>query len=162
MTNEAVDRTGVAAAGAKSEAGEAGVAAAPLVRDILIVDDDPIFRYTLQRMLSQGSGANYRFAVAEHARQAIDLIELQAPDLVISDIFMPVADGFELLNWMRFNAPRIPALILSVADEADPNFNPLQIARSLGASDVLTKPFDREALIAAIDRALEGAAARAH
>ncbi len=37
-------------------------------------------------------------------RQAIDLIELQAPDLVISDIFMPVADGFELLNWMRCHA----------------------------------------------------------
>ena len=159
MTSEAVDRTGVAAEIVNSEAAEA---VAPPRLDILIVDDDPVFRYTVQRMLSQGAGTAYRFAFAEHAQQAIDLIEHQAPDLVISDIFMPVADGFELLNWTRFHAARIPVLIVSVADETDPNFNPLEIARSLGAVDVLTKPFDRAALIAAIERALEGAAARAH
>ena len=130
-----------------------------MTSDILIVDDDPVFRDTLERMLLQGDGAAYRFAAAEHAQQAIDIIELQPPDLVISDIFMPVADGFELLNWMRFHAARIPVLVVSGPGEEDANFNPLQIAQDLGAAGVLAKPFDRAALIAAIDRALESAAA---
>jgi CheY-like chemotaxis protein len=76
MTGEAIDPV--------------AVAQRPL--DILIVDDDAIFRDALQRMLSSDAGAAHRFAAAEHARQAIDIIEHQALDLVISDIFMPVAD----------------------------------------------------------------------
>ena len=130
--------------------------------EILIVDDDPIFRHILRRMLMRG--AAHRVAEAQHAEEAIDMIERQRPDLVVSDIFMPVADGFELLNWMRFHAAQIPVLVVSAVDEEDVDLNPLQIAQDLGAAGVLTKSFDRAELIAAIDRALEGAvaAARVH
>ena len=123
---------------------------APL--EILIVDDDPGFRTMLRRMLTRGLA--YRIVEAEHAEAAIAAIERHRPDLVVSDIFMPVADGFELLNWMRDHAAGVPVLVVSAARPADEQFDPLAIAQHLGAAGVLTKPFDRVDLIAAVDRAL--------
>jgi CheY-like chemotaxis protein len=123
---------------------------APL--EILIVDDDPAFRAMLRRMLVRGAG--YRIVEAQHAEEAIAAIEHRRPDLVVSDIFMPVADGFELLNWMRDHAAGVPVLVVSAARPADEQFDPLAIAQHLGAAGVLTKPFDRVDLIAAVDRAL--------
>ena len=119
---------------------------------ILIVDDDPLFRLNLRRMLTRGDA--YRIIEAQHAEEAIALIERQRPDLVVSDIFMPVADGFELLNWMRNHAADVPVLVVSAAGDADRNFDPAVIAQHLGAVAVLSKPFDRADLIAAVDRAL--------
>jgi len=121
---------------------------------ILIVDDDPNFRLSLRRMLTRD--AAYRIIEAQHAEEAIALIERQRPDLVVSDIFMPVADGFELLNWMRSHAADVPVLAVSAAGHADRNFDPAVIAQHLGAAAVLNKPFDRADLIAAVDRALGG------
>jgi DNA-binding NtrC family response regulator len=121
---------------------------------ILIVDDDPNFRLSLRRMLMRG--AAYRIVEAQHAEEAIALIERQRPDLVVSDIFMPVADGFELLNWMRSHAADVPVLVVSAAGHADRNFDPAVIAQHLGAAEVLNKPFERADLIAAVDRALGG------
>jgi len=123
---------------------------APL--EILIVDDDPVFRYALRRMLMRGTAT--RIVEAEHAEAAIAAIERHRPDLVVSDIFMPVADGFELLNWMRDHAAGVPVLVVSAAIQADEQFDPLVIAKHLGAAGVMTKPFDRADLIAAVDRAL--------
>jgi len=123
-------------------------------REILIVDDDPIFRLTLRGMLMRG--AAYRIVEAQHAEEAIAAIERRRPDLVVSEIFMPVADGFELLNWMRSHAADVPLLAVSAAGHADRNFDPAVIAQHLGAAAVLNKPFDRADLLAAVDRALGG------
>ena len=120
--------------------------------EILIVEDDPIFRHTLRLMLTRG--AAYRIAEAQHAEEAIDMIERHRPDLVLSDIFMPVADGFELLNWMRGHAADVPVLVVSGATDPVDQFDPLLIAQHLGAAGVLTKPFERRDLLAAVDRAL--------
>jgi CheY-like chemotaxis protein len=120
--------------------------------EILIVDDDPTFRAMLRRILVRSAG--YRIVEAQHAEEAIAAIERHRPDLVVSDIFMPVADGFELLNWVRDHASGVPVLVVSAATQADEQFDPLSIARHLGAAGVLTKPFDRADLIAAVGRAL--------
>ncbi len=121
-------------------------------REILIVDDDPIFRYTLRRMLMRSGDT--RVVEAQDASEAIAAIERHRPDLVVSDIFMPVADGFELLNWMRDQRLDVPVLVVSAAAQSDDQFDPLVIAQHLGAAGVMTKPFDRTDLLAAVDRAL--------
>ncbi|WP_395021943.1 response regulator [Dongia sp.] len=126
--------------------------AAPPPLEILIVDDDPVFRLMLRRMLMRGAAT--RVVEAQHAGEAIALIERHRPDLVVSDIFMPVADGFELLNWMRSHAADVPVLVVSAAGHADAHFDPAVIAQHLGAAEVLSKPFDRADLVAAVDRAL--------
>jgi CheY-like chemotaxis protein len=145
MTQEAAVAARGSAKGARPDRG-------PL--EILIVDDDPDFRTMLRRMLTRGTAC--RIVEAEHAEAAIAAIERQRPDLVVSDIFMPVADGFELLNWMRDHAAGVPVLAVSAASRADAQFDPLAIARHLGAAGVLTKPFDRADLIAAVERTLAG------
>jgi CheY-like chemotaxis protein len=124
-------------------------------REILIVDDDPVFRHTLRRMLLRGDA--YRIFEAQHAEEAIALIERHRPDLVVSDIFMPVADGFELLNWMRGHAAEVPVLVVSAAVHADDHFDPALIAQHLGAVGVLSKPIGRADLIATVERALSSA-----
>ena len=139
-----------AAVAARGSAKNARPDTAPI--EVLVVDDDPAFRYALRRMLMQGTA--YRIVAAEHAEAAIAAIEQHRPDLVVSDIFMPVADGFELLNWMREHCVGVPVLVVSAASPADEQFDPLVIAQHLGAAGVMTKPFDRNGLITAVERAL--------
>jgi len=66
---------------------------------------------------------------------------------------MPVADGFELLMWLRSAALHIPVLAVSaVAREDYMRFDPLHAAERLGAAAVLRKPFDRAQLSATVAR----------
>src|SRR6185369_13452191 len=66
--------------------------AAPLV--ILIVDDDAALRMTLQRMLAPGAFGRYIVECAQDGGEAIEHIKAHKPDLIITDIYMPVSDGF--------------------------------------------------------------------
>jgi len=134
----------------------AGPAAArPLL--ILIVDDDAALRMTLQRMLEPGSFGHYIVECAQDGGEAIEAIKLRLPDLIITDIYMPVSDGFELINWMRAQSIEVPVLAMSGSGStAKSYYDPLRVAERLGATAILDKPFRASQLIEAIDRVLAG------
>jgi CheY-like chemotaxis protein len=122
---------------------------------ILIVDDDPALRLTLQRMLEPGDFGRYFVECVQDGGEAIEAIKRRVPDLIITDIYMPVADGFELLNWMRAQSLTVPVLAMSGSGStAKSYYDPLRIAERLGATAVLDKPFRSSQLIEAIDRIL--------
>jgi len=117
---------------------------------ILLVDDNDDARVTVARILEM---AGHSVVQAPNARAASALLKEQAPDLVITDIFMPEGDGFEMLNELRDREPKIPVIAMS-GGGVQQGLDVLSIAGRLGAKNVLYKPFARRQLLEAIAEAL--------
>ena len=76
------------------------------IKHILVVDDEPDIREALELYLSH---MDYEVHAAENGERALDILRLEAPEIVLSDIKMPGMDGVELLQEIktvirRFNA----------------------------------------------------------
>jgi len=119
---------------------------------ILLVDDNDDARVTVARILEM---SGYSVIQAENAKAASALLKDKTPDLVITDIFMPEGDGFEMLNELRVRAPNIPVIAMS-GGGVQQGLDVLSLAGRLGAKKVLNKPFARRQLLDAITEALAG------
>jgi CheY-like chemotaxis protein len=117
---------------------------------ILLVDDNDDARVTVARILEM---AGYSVVQAANARAASVLLKERAPDLVITDMFMPEGDGFEMLNKLREREPKIPVIAIS-GGGMQHGVDVLAVAGRLGAKQVLYKPFARRQLLDAITQAL--------
>lgn len=107
---------------------------------ILIVDDDPAIRESLEREL-RASG--YLTATASDGREGVHAFETHAPDLILTDLSMPRSDGFELISAVRARS-RTPIIVLSVRGSDSDKVRALD----LGADDFVTKPFSVAELLA--------------
>ncbi len=115
---------------------------------ILIVDDEAPIRGVLEELLS---GENYECRTASNAYEALDQLQEFKPDLLISDIRMPVMDGVQLLNKAREVSPDIAVVMITAVMEID-------IAVSIlkqGASDYITKPFNLQDVVERVRSALQ-------
>jgi len=99
---------------------------------LLVVDDDPAIREHLSRELSL---AGYETLAAADGLEGKELFERHQPDLVITDLGMPRADGMSLIAAVR-RIDRTPILVLSVRGEEEDKVRALD----LGADDYVTKP----------------------
>jgi CheY-like chemotaxis protein len=118
---------------------------------VLIVDDDAGLRDTLSRMVAS---VGYDVDCAEDARAAIASVAKHTPDIIITDIYMPTGDGFELMNWLRNNGKGIPVIAMSGSSSGSADYDQLSMAERLGAAAVLDKPFRQSKLVETIDRVL--------
>jgi CheY-like chemotaxis protein len=118
---------------------------------VLIVDDDAALRDTLRHMVAS---VGYRVECAEDARAAIESVGKHAPDIIITDIYMPAGDGFELLNWLRNHGMTIPVIAMSGSSSSSGDYDQLSVAEHLGAAAVIDKPFRQSKLVETIDRVL--------
>jgi putative nucleotidyltransferase with HDIG domain len=116
---------------------------------ILIVDDDPQVRTFLKKRLEMNS---YVCESAENGAEGLEKIKQTAFDLVMTDIKMPVMDGFEMIIQMRLNNPDLPVVIIL---SAYTELNQLRKAIQQGAHDYLTKPFNLHEMDITVQRALE-------
>lgn len=117
---------------------------------ILTVDDDNDINYLLRTLL-ESSG--HRVMSAEHGVEALQLARNNPPDLIISDILMPVMDGFQLCREWKADPCLAPIPFLfhtaTYASSKDQRF-----ALSLGADGFLIKPMEPNALLAEITQFL--------
>lgn len=120
---------------------------------ILVADDDRRFRSVLA---SELKAAGYRTLTAEDGSEAFELFETEKPDLIISDLAMPVVDGFDLIERVR-QTSAVPILVLSVRGADADKIRALD----LGADDFVTKPFSLPELFARIRAQLRRAPERA-
>ena len=111
---------------------------------ILLVDDEPSIRVALTKALERDG---HHVLSASDGRQALEIATRESPELVVTDIRMPVMDGLELLRHLGQFEPPIPVIIMSAYATAE--------AKRLGAYAVLAKPFKLPELRAAVERALE-------
>jgi DNA-binding response OmpR family regulator len=127
------------------------VEAAASLANILLVDDNEDARVTVAQILGL---AGYRVTQAPNAKVATTLLRDESPDLVITDIFMPEGDGFEMLNELRNHGLQIPVIAMS-GGGVQQGLDVLAIAGRLGAKKVLYKPFARRQLLDAVTEALK-------
>lgn len=120
---------------------------------ILVVDDDPAIRNTLTRELA---AAGYEAIAAADGAEGRELFETRQPDLVVTDLAMPRADGLALLQAVR-RVDRTPVLVLSVRGEEEEKVRALD----LGADDFVTKPFSLRELLARVRAQLRRSGAAA-
>jgi CheY-like chemotaxis protein len=118
---------------------------------VLIVDDDAGLRDTLSRMVAS---VGYDVDCVEDAHAAIDSVARHAPDIIITDIYMPAGDGFELINWLRNRGLTIPVIAMSGSSSGTGEYDQLAVAEHLGAAAVIDKPFRQSKLVETIDRVL--------
>ena len=107
---------------------------------ILVVDDEPANVLVLERLLSRWGYENV--ASTTDSSQVVALVKQQRPSLILLDLIMPHPDGFEvmkLLSKLHSGRAAVPVLVLT----ADVSVATKERALTRGASDVLTKPFDR-------------------
>lgn len=118
---------------------------------ILIVDDDrPSLKMTAFLLREEG----YTVYTADNGREALQMIEEKAPDLLILDVMMPGMDGWEVTRHLR-RTTNLPIIILSAKGETSDRVFGLD----LGADDYLAKPFEPSELIARVRAVLRRAEA---
>ncbi|MBF0213168.1 MAG: response regulator [Magnetococcales bacterium] len=121
---------------------------------ILIIDDDEPFRVHLGVLLRN---AGHMVLEVECAIHALDKITLDPSpfDLLITDIFMPQMDGFELLSTLLRHHPRIRVIAMSGGGTGMTPHLALNVARKLGADALISKPFQPGEVIRMVERALQ-------
>jgi two-component system, NtrC family, nitrogen regulation response regulator GlnG len=117
------------------------------VKQILIIDDEEVVCWSLQRALARQGHAVLTAATAE---QGLKLFAQHRPDVVILDVRLPGMDGLTALPRMHEQAPDVPVIVIT----AFGNLPTAVKAMEGGAFDYLTKPFDLDQALAAVQRAL--------
>ena len=123
-------------------------------KKILCIEDD---RETAALIAEELVERGFEISIAHDGRAGLAAILKNMPDLVLSDISMPVMSGFELLERLTALEPRfakMPFIFLTALTDRD---NELK-GRQLGADDYVTKPIDFEVLTTIINARLAGVA----
>ena len=116
-------------------------------KTILAVDDEPHMLRLLEISLRQ---AGYKPVVATNGQEALQAINQQTIDLVVSDLHMPSMNGLDLLKNIRQDNENLPFIMVTAQGEIKTAVE----AMKLGASDYILRPFDLETLEIAIAKAL--------
>lgn len=118
------------------------------IHKILVVDDDNAIREVLFSALQK---KGYQIVLAENGSSAINKLYSEEFDLVITDIIMPERDGVELLFTIRKHYPNIKTIAMSAGGRILAE-DLLQMARNIGAYDILHKPFSIQDLYSSIEK----------
>ena len=108
--------------------------------NVLVVEDDKNLKKLMVTYLKKN---NYTTFEARNGIQALDIIDKQYIDLVISDIMMPEMDGYELLNELRIANYEIPIMLIT----AKSDISDKKQGFILGADDYMVKPIDMEEMV---------------
>lgn len=115
---------------------------------LLLVEDNADLRQYLMQVLSQ----DYQITALSNGREACEYLNTNTPDLIISDIMMPVMDGFQLLEWLKAGAlAPIPVIMLTARADLGDKLRALRI----GVDDYLVKPFVEIELLTRIQNLLQ-------
>jgi len=114
---------------------------------VLLVDDDPDLLKLLSMRLSASS---YQVVTATSAESALDLLDVERPQVVVSDVRLPAQDGLALFDEIRRRHPSLPVILLTahgtIPDAVE--------ATTRGVFAYLTKPYDAKALLDKVEQAV--------
>ena len=123
----------------------------PTVRKpaILIVENEVSNRILVERVLST---RGYRCLSASNGQEALDLLDRESVDLILTDLSMPVLDGYRTTQLIRSrpqlaNVPIVAVTAYAMSDEGE-------AAKRMGCTEYLTKPFKPRQLLELVDRLL--------
>lgn len=112
---------------------------------IVVADDEPIMLKTISLRLKKDG---HEVITTDNGREALDMIALENPDLVITDIMMPYASGLEIVGTVKSTNKKLPIIVLSAMGQE----NVVLEAFQLGADDFISKPFSPNELSMRVKR----------
>ncbi len=114
---------------------------------LLIVDDQPFNLSLLEREFGR-SGCDYRLTTASSALDALASAASDPPDLIVLDVMMPEMDGFEVCRRLKSDpaTAEIPVILLTALSDVRSRVKGIEA----GADDFISKPFNREELLARV------------
>jgi DNA-binding NtrC family response regulator len=115
---------------------------------VLVVDDEEAIRRLLTRWLEAWG---YQAKQAANADEALEILALEPAEIMLCDVMMPVHDGIWLAEQVRSRWPQTAVIMASSAQDMET----VMRMRKQGAVDYVTKPFGREMLRQALQRASE-------
>jgi DNA-binding NtrC family response regulator len=115
---------------------------------IILCEDDEDQRFALRLALEQ---AKYTVREATNGREALDLQRQRPSAFLITDIFMPEADGFELVDAVKKEFPATKVIVIS-AGGPKRSVDYLASARLMGVDATLEKPFKVDALLKTLEK----------
>lgn len=118
--------------------------------NILVVDDEELFRTTLCQMLEE---AGHAVLEAANGEEALRIFDGSAVELVVTDIIMPEMEGIETIKELLQRNPKLEIIAISGGGRAN-IADYLEFAKKLGANSALSKPFRKEELLKAVNAAL--------
>ncbi len=121
-------------------------------KTLLLIDDDPNLILLVKDYLEF---RGYQVVTAENGREALEVLQQTAPDMIICDVMMPEMDGYTFVEHVRSNAETewIPVLFLSAKGQSQDRVKGL----STGADVYMVKPFEPEELVAQVESSLKQA-----
>jgi CheY-like chemotaxis protein len=117
------------------------------LKRILVVDDDPGVRFLL-RLLFESVG--YEVSEAQHGVAALIRVKEALPDLVVTDIMMPIMDGSQLIKHLKSDERTAALPIVAITGTRGAK------EAAAAADVVMTKPFDHSSLLATVGSLLVG------
>jgi len=127
---------------------KAPMAAKPMAAKILIVDDEPDMLVLLKMIIEENSA--HDVVVTNNPLEVGEMVQRERVDMVITDLKMPGMDGIELLAEVKRRDEDIVVLVIT----AYGSLESAEEAMALGAFDFVSKPFRKEQIVLAVDKAL--------
>jgi len=113
---------------------------------VLVVDDNPDTRLMMKLLLET---EGYRVETAANGREALEVQRGRPSQILVTDLFMPEADGLETLQSFRADYPTMPMILISGGGNLPMKTDHLAVARELGVL-TLRKPVSADALLDAL------------
>jgi DNA-binding NarL/FixJ family response regulator len=121
---------------------------------VIIADDQHLFAESLKFVLrGESAGRIDVLGIAENGQDAVEMVEVREPDIVLMDIRMPVMDGVEATEIIHKNNPSVKTIILTTFDDDELAVSAL----SCGATGYVLKDVDPQDLIQCIEAVYKGA-----
>lgn len=116
---------------------------------MLVVDDNDDFRSFIATLFEE----QYRIVIAENGEKAYKIVLDRMPDIIISDVMMPVMDGFEFCRKLKqdIRVSHIPVILLTAKTGDENKYTGLES----GAEDYISKPFNMEMLSLKVSRIID-------
>ena len=116
---------------------------------IMVIENEISNRILIERVLST---RGYRCVSASNGREALELLDHEQVDLILTDLSMPVLDGYRTTQLIRSrpgleHVPIVAVTAFALSDEGE-------AARQIGCTEYLTKPFKPRQLLEVVDRLL--------
>jgi DNA-binding NtrC family response regulator len=118
-----------------------------VTNNLLVVDDEAVIREGMRRILTAGG---YHVETSASGRAAIEKIQEQDFDVVITDLKMPGMDGIEVLKTIKILQPEVPVIIITGYSTVDTAVD----AMKNGAFDYIAKPFTSEVILDKVLKAI--------
>jgi chemosensory pili system protein ChpA (sensor histidine kinase/response regulator) len=121
---------------------------------VLIVDDSLSVRSSLSQLMSDGG---YQVVTARDGMEAVNMLEEEAPDVVLTDLEMPRMNGLDLLGYIRNSNQWSPLPVVMITSRTMAKHR--QQAEQAGVNSYITKPFTEDEVLASVDRELSSLSA---